>query len=245
MNENHNAVNGRFESGGVERVQGWIRKCNADMEYAGGFTDYDSPVLLRCRKCGNIFQRSMISIRHGRKTICKTCQQLNAEAKQKAHEQDVLKRKAERHDQALERARADAKSRREARRHNCPVCGASTTRRKYCSNECCIKANKYIYDPEQSALHEARRRVRMSSQIKDRGISLKKLYERDEGTCWICGMACEYSDSWHKGKTFIAGNLYPSIDHIVPLSRGGAHAWNNVKLAHRICNTKRFYSSPG
>jgi len=39
------------------------------------------------------------------------------------------------------------------------------------------------------------------------------------------------------GDTFIAGNMYPSIDHVVPLSRGGLHEWGNVKLAHRICNS--------
>lgn len=39
------------------------------------------------------------------------------------------------------------------------------------------------------------------------------------------------------GDTFIAGNMYPSIDHVRPLSRGGLHEWGNVKLAHRICNS--------
>ena len=241
MNKNHNAVNGRFESGGIERVQDWIRKCNADMEYAGGFTDYDSPVLLRCRKCGNIFQRSMISIRHGRKTICKKCQQLNAAAKQKAHEQDVLKRKAERHEQALEnqrkRQQAEAESRREAQRHNCPVCGASTTRRKYCSQECANRA--------MNATKEARRRVRIEKNLLDKDITLKRLFDRDRGQCWICGLLCDYSDQTARGKTMVAGNYYPSIDHIVPLCKGGEHSWKNVKLAHRICNSMRFYAPWG
>jgi 5-methylcytosine-specific restriction endonuclease McrA len=36
---------------------------------------------------------------------------------------------------------------------------------------------------------------------------------------------------------FIAYGLYPSIDHIVPLAKGGNHTWNNVQLAHHYCNT--------
>ena len=36
---------------------------------------------------------------------------------------------------------------------------------------------------------------------------------------------------------FIAGNSYPSIDHIIPVSRGGTHTWDNVQLAHRYCNS--------
>ena len=36
--------------------------------------------------------------------------------------------------------------------------------------------------------------------------------------------------------TMIAGDNYPSIDHIIPISKGGTHQWNNVQLAHRKCN---------
>jgi 5-methylcytosine-specific restriction endonuclease McrA len=30
-----------------------------------------------------------------------------------------------------------------------------------------------------------------------------------------------------------------SMDHLVPLSKGGDHSWANVALAHRSCNSKR------
>ena len=30
-----------------------------------------------------------------------------------------------------------------------------------------------------------------------------------------------------------------SIDHIIPVSRGGAHLFNNVQLGHRKCNSRR------
>ena len=29
---------------------------------------------------------------------------------------------------------------------------------------------------------------------------------------------------------------YPSIDHTVPVSKGGTHTWDNVQLAHFYCN---------
>ena len=32
------------------------------------------------------------------------------------------------------------------------------------------------------------------------------------------------------------GANYPSIDHIIPVSRGGLHSWDNVRLAHFLCN---------
>lgn len=43
------------------------------------------------------------------------------------------------------------------------------------------------------------------------------------------------------GSEFVAvnvvGKTYPSIDHVFPLSKGGLHSWDNVKLAHHYCNT--------
>jgi len=35
------------------------------------------------------------------------------------------------------------------------------------------------------------------------------------------------------------GNLYPSLDHIVPVFAGGGDSLDNVQLAHYRCNTLR------
>ena len=68
--------------------------------------------------------------------------------------------------------------------------------------------------------------------------TLEKLYKRDNGICKICGHKCDYTDYYiDENGTYIAGNNYPSIDHIKPISKGGCHTWENVQLAHRICNT--------
>lgn len=66
----------------------------------------------------------------------------------------------------------------------------------------------------------------------DRSISLKKLVERDGGICQICGKAVDYSDI----KNGHIRKFYPTLDHIIPLSKGGTHTWNNVQLAHMMCN---------
>lgn len=31
--------------------------------------------------------------------------------------------------------------------------------------------------------------------------------------------------------------MYPTIDHIVAMANGGGHTWDNVQLAHAICNS--------
>lgn len=84
--------------------------------------------------------------------------------------------------------------------------------------------------PRHKVSHYARAKMRgLPAEV---GITLDKLISRDGGICAICGLICfcegdKYSD------------LYPSIDHIIPISKGGGHVWSNVQLAHRGCNIRK------
>ena len=69
----------------------------------------------------------------------------------------------------------------------------------------------------------------------DPHITLKKVIERDGGICQICGKPVDGTSRSGHG----VGMLYPTIDHIIPLSKGGSHTWDNVQLAHLICNSKK------
>lgn len=117
-----------------------------------------------------------------------------------------------------------------SRVRECRVCGRLFKSYKgavFCSDDC---RRKYCNN------------IRPTKRIKKNGkpdysITLEKLYKRDKGICSICGGICDWSDYTMQGNSFIAGNYYPSIDHIKPIAKGGLHEWNNVKLAHRICNT--------
>lgn len=102
--------------------------------------------------------------------------------------------------------------------------------KKYCSEKCRARA--------QYKRGEIARRMRIKKNNID-NVSLEELYKRDGGICHICGKQCRYEDYTVVNEIFIAGNYYPSIDHIIPLAKGGEHSYENVKLAHRICNTKR------
>lgn len=79
-------------------------------------------------------------------------------------------------------------------------------------------------------------RSRIKDAYVDRGITIDKLIARDGCRCYICGKKTTFTDKqW--------GNLgpdYPTIDHVVPLARGGKHCWQNVKVCCGLCNvTKR------
>jgi hypothetical protein len=71
-----------------------------------------------------------------------------------------------------------------------------------------------------------------------------QILDRDRGLCQICGRSVDPTDLTPRvginGRTvMVAGPLYPSIDHIVPVSLGGTSEFDNLRLAHLICNTRR------
>ena len=117
----------------------------------------------------------------------------------------------------------------------CEECGRMffyyTGRRKTCSERCSRK-RKW----KRTALSRDKR-IRLNGNI-DWSISLSKLIERDGGVCHICGKQCSGNDIYiNDTGYYVSGDKYPSIDHVKPISKGGTHTWDNVKLAHRLCNS--------
>lgn len=81
--------------------------------------------------------------------------------------------------------------------------------------------------------HEAEARRRQVYRLGDKSITWQALGDRDGWCCHLCG----------KSVPKIAGvavqPMGATIDHLVPVARGGTHEWDNVALAHRICNMRR------
>lgn len=59
-----------------------------------------------------------------------------------------------------------------------------------------------------------------------------KIFERDNWICMLCGEPVDDTVKHTDSK-------YPSIDHIVPLTKGGTHEPLNVQCAHRGCNSSK------
>lgn len=101
--------------------------------------------------------------------------------------------------------------------------------KRYCSDECKRKQKRYD--------QHCRYKKRLQNKIVDSGITLAKLIERDNHICALCGEEIDQDDfKLDDNGNFVAGDNYPSIDHIVPLALGGLHSWDNVQLAHFNCN---------
>lgn len=114
----------------------------------------------------------------------------------------------------------------------CSHCGkeflTTSSNARYCSRRCARRDNE-----NYGGVSGYSCRARKYGAEYERGITLTKVFERDNGVCQLCGGICDYNDK--KGHSL--GKSYPTLDHIIPLSRGGSHTWGNVQLAHHYCNS--------
>lgn len=81
--------------------------------------------------------------------------------------------------------------------------------------------------------HYRRRLNNYGNAEYDGSVTLKRVRERFSDICQICGLPV---DDTEISKGHIK-RMYPTIDHIIPLSKGGTHTWDNVQLAHMSCNS--------
>lgn len=121
----------------------------------------------------------------------------------------------------------------------CPTCGKEfdkvCSNKTYCCYECEKVANKATYRTRKRI---AKRRSECG-KVVDRGISVQALYKKENGICYLCGQPVDMNDYKMIRGNKVCGGRYPSIEHVIPLSKGGEHSWENVRLAHRACNTKK------
>lgn len=189
-------------------------------EYIGGYTGCDGKIYLMCKTCGSSFSHGSHCLRlsNTKKIFCNHCIQIKKEIKQRTEK--TTKRIKILH----------SIKHKDLYYKECYRCGnlfmTIRENQKFCSNQC---ANRQY--------ESNREHLRRATNNKHDDISLNELINRDNNVCYICNKVCNKKDYIYKGKTFIAGNYYPSIDHVKALANGGTHTWDNVRLAHRICNS--------
>jgi 5-methylcytosine-specific restriction endonuclease McrA len=87
-----------------------------------------------------------------------------------------------------------------------------------------LKRRWQTANPAKRAENENRRRVRKRAGRVEK-VDPWAIYERDGGRCHICGRHVAKKDM--------------SLDHLIPVSKGGDHLAVNIRLAHLRCNIKR------
>jgi 5-methylcytosine-specific restriction endonuclease McrA len=82
--------------------------------------------------------------------------------------------------------------------------------------------------PEKRAERQARRRARSTGPV----IRYQDVAHRYGMVCHLCGLGIDMSLRF-------PNPFSKSFDHVIPLSKGGAHTLNNIKLAHLRCNIRK------
>lgn len=170
---------------------------------------------IRCKTCGAIFERWRNSIAYD-KTRCDICAEKEKEYKALQEERIKLIRSF----YAIKELKTPK---------TCAICGkafySQYANQKYCSVAC-----KRKWKRGGSSI---RRRCRKYGVYYDPSVKADDVFTRDGYVCRICGKPCDVNDkSWGT-----SGAMAPTVDHIIPLAKGGAHIWSNVQCAHAICNS--------
>lgn len=191
-------------------------------EFAGNYTGSDGAANIRCKTCGTVITRSWVTIRH-QNVKCPHCELEKREKLKKLKRQELDQVRQER----LQKKKEERKHNRLLNRKSvqttlkvCPVChSVFIGRGTYCSEHCRQQNHWHMKNGYRYLF------------------PLEEVYERDHGICYICGEPCDWNDYEVKDGVIIYGNNYPSRDHVVPKSKGGKNDWNNIRLAHRLCNS--------
>ena len=75
------------------------------------------------------------------------------------------------------------------------------------------------------------RRIATLNSCEKETIRILDVYERENWTCYICGCKVVKSNTYRKDMA--------TIDHIIPLTKGGGHLYSNVKTCCHSCNSKK------
>ncbi|SHH14225.1 HNH endonuclease [Desulfosporosinus lacus] len=121
---------------------------------------------------------------------------------------------------------------------NCKECGDTFTtnlyasRRVFCSDKCSERNQRHT--PSARLRHK---RDNQTRRARLRGVKIEsfnsiEIFERDNWCCQICG---EKVDAMLPHPHLMS----PTLDHIIPLVKGGTHERENVQLAHFICNSRK------
>lgn len=119
-------------------------------------------------------------------------------------------------------------------KHRCKECKRlfspkfGNKHRIFCSDVCCKKYSKR----QGKQVRRDRERSSRYEVTEFEKVNRLRVYERDKWMCRICGEPVNRKQKAPDPRA-------PTLDHIVPLAAGGAHAYSNVQCAHFICNSRK------
>ena len=165
---------------------------------------------------------------------CKSCTLQQSKIYREINKKAIQKRRKERYQQNIEQMRKKGRedaakykeinNERSRKWHAAHKVDANSKRRKHKED------NPEIYNIGK--IINKGRRHGYEVVILDYDITLEKLVKIHGAICHICGKPINMDI-----KNICSEKA--TIDHIIPMSRGGAHSWGNTAPAHYGCNSRK------
>lgn len=105
-------------------------------------------------------------------------------------------------------------------------------RRVFCSDKCSTKHFRHTPAAILTRKRNAQTRRARLRGGKVESFNSVEIFVRDNWRCQVCGERVDAALS-HPHP------MSPSLDHTIPLAKGGTHERKNVQLAHLICNSRK------
>lgn len=119
----------------------------------------------------------------------------------------------------------------------CRICGQSFVSSgglDWASLSCNEKCDQQ-WQAEKKRYYRSRYQVARRARIKTTQVEhiyRGRIYARDEHSCYLCGEQLNMDAQAPEPKA-------PTIDHVVPLARGGSHTYDNLRAACFECNSRK------
>lgn len=178
-----------------------------------------------CKECFRQDHRNKYSPLKGQTDNLRKCKHCKKEYKPKLRTESFFcsqKCKDLSRGKEAKRVRLESKSERICVGCNKTIPKSARADKKWCSENCALKVRGHTMNTQ--------RRIRTSEATEN--FKRIDIYERDKWICQLCKTAVN-------PKLTFPNPACASLDHIIPLSRGGSHQTKNVQLAHLRCNTSR------
>lgn len=93
------------------------------------------------------------------------------------------------------------------------------------------QADWYKNNPDKAHANRTKRRL-LKSEAYVEHVEISVLRERDGDNCIVCKELIDFSLSNRDP-------MMVSLEHVIPLSKGGEHSYNNTALSHLRCNLSK------
>lgn len=202
--------------------KGLCQRCYMRARRAGNVGSFRSPDVL-CRRCGIYYSEGTKSGKYFCSKQCQLAQQ---------HEDRAMRRVLLLGERTCGFCQGPVplELRNDAR--NCSVrCQQASW---YLQNDDRLRKAARVWarqNPDSRLEMNERRRARKLA-LQSEPVDIAAVWDRDEGKCWICSSVVPRDAKYPHP-------LSRSLDHVIPLAKGGGHTFSNVALAHLRCNISK------